>query len=175
LPDPNGPCLNVHITTSREKTMTLYSLGNPVFQLYAIAASLAILKLMAHAFHTVYQMVRNDGGFLNPEDLRQTLFNPNPDPRQLGKVEDVERARRMHRNEMENTPAFLVAGLLLVAAAPGQLFAAVTLVGYLLARLAHTYAYATKRDHEVRAACFTAGALFTMAMVVHVLVSALSR
>ena len=155
--------------------MTPYNLDNPVFQIYIVAACLAILKLIGHAFFTVVQMIRSNGGYLNPEDLRQTVFNPNPNPRQLGEVEDVERARRMQRNEMENTPAFLMAGLLLVAVAPGQLFALVTLVGYLLARLAHTYAYATKRDHEVRAACFTAGALFTVAMVAHVLVSVFHR
>ena len=152
-----------------------YSLDNPVFVTCIVAASLAILKLIAHAFYTVYQMVRCNGGFLNAEDLRKTLFNPNPDPRQLDAFEDVERARRMHRNEMENTPAFLVAGLLLVAVAPGQLFVAVTMYGYLLARLGHTYAYVTKRDHEIRAACFSAGALFTVAMVIHVLVSVFTR
>ena len=155
--------------------MSPYNLDNPVFQIYIVAACLAILKLIGHSFYTVVQMIRCDGGFLNPEDLRQTLFNPKPNPGQLGEIEDVERARRMHRNEMENTPAFLVAGLLLVAVAPGQLFAVVTMVGYLLARVGHTYAYATKRDHEVRAASFTAGALFTVAMVVHVLVSVLQR
>ena len=151
--------------------MTPYTLDNPVFQIYLVAASLAILKLIAHAFHTVVQMVRCDGGYLNPEDLRQTLFNPAPDPRQLGAHDKVERSRRMHRNELENTPAFLVAGLLLVAVAPAQWFALVTLFGYLLARLAHSYAYAAQLDHEVRAACFTLGALLTVAMVVHVLVS----
>jgi len=153
--------------------MTPFSLDNPVFQTYAIAASLAILKLIGHAFYTVYQMVRCDGGFLNPEDLRQTLFNPRPDPRQLGEVEEVERARRMHRNEMENTPAFLAAGWLVVAVSASPVFAMVTMYGYLLARLAHTWAYATKRDHETRAACFTLGALCTVAMVGHVLVNVL--
>jgi uncharacterized MAPEG superfamily protein len=140
-----------------------------------VAACLAILKLVAHGFYTVYRMVRSDGGFLNPEDLRKTPFNPNPQPAQLGPYEDVERARRMHRNEMENTPAFLAAGLLLVAAAPSKTFAMVTLFGYLLARLAHSYAYATQRDHEVRAACFTLGALCTVAMAVHVLASVLQH
>jgi len=155
--------------------MTPYSLDNPIFQIYIVVACLAILKLIGHAFYTVYQMVRCDGGYLNPEDLRQTLFNPRPDPGQLGAYEDVERARRMHRNEMENTPVFLVAGLLLVAVAPGQVFAVVTMVGYLLARLAHSYAYATKRDHEVRAACFTAGAILTVAMVIYTLVGVFHR
>lgn len=155
--------------------MNAYSLDNPVFQVYAVAASLAILKLIAHSFYTVYRMVRSDGGFLNPEDLRKTPFNPNPRPEQLAAFEDVERARRMHRNEIENTPAFLAAGLLLVAAAPSLVFATVTMFGYLLARLAHSYAYATQRDHEVRAAWFTLGAVFTVAMVVHVLVSVLQR
>ncbi|MDM0046571.1 MAPEG family protein [Variovorax dokdonensis] len=155
--------------------MNAYSLDNPIFQIYAVAASLAILKLIGHAFYTVYRMVRSDGGYLNPEDIRKTLFNPHPQATQLQAYEDVERARRMHRNELENTPAFLAAGLLLVAAQPSQMFAMITMFGYLAARLAHSYAYATERDHEVRAACFTVGAVFTVAMVLYVLVSLLQR
>ena len=151
--------------------MNLYSLDNPVFRIYVVAAALAVLKLIAHAFLTVHRMMRSRGGYLNPEDLRATVLNPQPDPRQIQPVEDVERARRMHRNELENTPAFLAAGLLFVAAAPGVALAATLLYGYVLARVLHAWAYLTARDHEVRATFFTLGALATVAMALYALVA----
>ena len=41
---------------------------------------------------------------------------------------------------------------------------ALLLYGYVAARIAHAWAYATARDHEVRATFFTLGALSTVAM-----------
>jgi len=34
---------------------------NPIFRIYVIAASLAILKLISHAFLTVYRMMKIKG------------------------------------------------------------------------------------------------------------------
>jgi uncharacterized MAPEG superfamily protein len=144
---------------------------NPVFRIFVIAAGVAILKMVGHSFFTVSRMMKNNGGFLNPEDTRKTFGNPNPSADQLKPLEDVERARRMHRNELENTPIFLVAGLLFVAASPPVWFASIALYGYVAARFAHTYAYATARDHEVRASFFSIGALLTVSMVVDALVA----
>ena len=155
--------------------MSVLSLDNPVFRVYVIAASLAIIKMITHAFLTVYRMMKVNGGFLNPEDTRKTIGNPNPSPQQLAADDYVERARRMHRNEGENTPLFLVAGLLFVAASPSVALASALLYGYVLARLAHAYAYVTQRDHEVRATFFTVGAVITVIMTVYALVAALAR
>jgi glutathione S-transferase len=145
--------------------MNLYSLDNPVFRLYVIAASLAIVKMIGHAFLTVHRMMRAKGGYLNPEDLRKTALNPDPSNSQIAPNDYVERARRLHRNEGENTPPFLVAGLLLVAA--------LLLFGYVATRLAHTWAYLTEQDHEVRATFFTIGAAITVGMALYALVAAL--
>jgi uncharacterized MAPEG superfamily protein len=155
--------------------VNLFSLDNPVFRIYVIAGALAILKMIAHAFLTVYRMMKTKGGFLNAEDTRKTFSNPHPSPQQLAADDYVERARRMHRNEGENTPPFLVAGLLFVAASPPVVLAALLLYGYVLARLAHAYAYVTERDHEVRATFFTIGAVITVIMTVYALVAALAR
>jgi len=154
--------------------MNLFSLENPVFQVYVVAASLAILKMIGHAFLTVQRMVSANGGFLNPEDTRRTISNPNPSPEQIAPNDYVERARRMHRNEGENTPLFLAAGLLLVSAAPPLWLASVLLYGYVAARVAHTIAYLTAQNHEVRAACFSAGALCTVVAVAYALVVAMT-
>jgi glutathione S-transferase len=147
--------------------MSPFTIDNPVFTLYVLAAGLAILKMLGHAFLTVQRMVKVNGGFLNAEDTRRTLMNPHPSPTQIGTNDYVERARRLHRNEGENTPLFLVAGLLLVAASPSTTVAVVFLFGYIAARVAHTWAYLTERDHEVRATCFTLGAALTAGMVVY--------
>jgi glutathione S-transferase len=153
--------------------MNLYTLDNPVFRLYVIAASLAIVKMIGHAFLTVHRMMRAKGGFLNPEDLRKTVLNPEPDHSQIAPNDAVERARRLHRNEGENTPLFLVAGLLLVSASPPVAVAATLLFGYVATRLAHTWAYLTEQDHEVRATFFTIGAAITVGMALYALVAAL--
>jgi uncharacterized MAPEG superfamily protein len=155
--------------------MSQFALENPVFRIYVIAAGLAILKMIAHAFLTVYRMLRTNGGFLNPEDTRRTALNPNPVPGQVEPNDYVERARRMHRNEGENTPLFLAAGLLFVAASPPVVLAAILMYGYVVARVAHAWAYITERDHEVRATFFTVGALLTVAMTVYALAVALAR
>jgi uncharacterized MAPEG superfamily protein len=155
--------------------MSQFALENPVFRIYVIAASLAILKMIAHAFLTVYRMLRTNGGFLNPEDARRTVLNPNPVPGQVAPNDYVERARRMHRNEGENTPLFLAAGLLFVAASPPVALAAILMYGYVVARVAHAWAYITERDHEVRATFFTVGALLTVAMTVYALAVAIAR
>jgi glutathione S-transferase/prostaglandin-E synthase 1 len=120
-------------------------------------------------------MIKSDGGLLNPEDTRKTPFNPAPSASQLEPNEYVERARRMHRNEGENTPIFLVAGLLFVAASPPLAVAIGLMFGYVMARVAHTYAYLTKRDHEIRAAFFTVGAIIIVIMVLYALAAVLSR
>ena len=155
--------------------MSPFSLDNPVFRIFLIAAGIAILKMIAHSFLTVYRMSRSNGGFLNAEDIRKTIGNPNPSPGQLAVNDYVERARRMHRNEGENTPIFLVAGLMLVSVSPPIILAAVMMYGYVLARIAHSYAYITERDHEVRASFFSLGALLTVGMVLYTLAVVLFR
>lgn len=155
--------------------MTELTLENPVFRTYAIAAALAILKMLFHAYLVVVQMMRVKGGFASPEDLRKTALNPDPKPEQLQPNEPVERARRMHRNEGENTPYFLAAGLIFAAASPPLWLAAVLLYGYIAARVLHFWAYATAKDHEVRATFYTLGTVSVAAMAVYALWAALAR
>lgn len=147
---------------------------DPVFRTYVIAAALAILKMMFHAYLVVYQMMRVKGGFVNPEDTRKTPLNPDPSPAQIQPNEAVERARRMHRNEGENTPYFLAAGLIFVAATPPGWLAALLLYGYIAARVAHFWAYATAQIHDVRATFYTLGTVSIIAMAAYALWAALA-
>lgn len=149
--------------------MSLFHLENPVFAAYAIAAALMVLKLMGQGWMTVYRMMKSDAGLVSPEDLRQTPLNPNPRPEQLELNDYVDRARRMHRNDLENIPGFLVAGLLLVACDPALWLAQVTFYGFVLARLGHFWAYVTAQNHEVRATSYTIGSVIVIAMSLYVL------
>ena len=69
-------------------------------------------------------MFKVNGGFRYPEDARKSLANPDPSPGQLLPNEYVERSRRMHANDVENIPLFLVAGLLYVCTSPSRWLAA---------------------------------------------------
>ena len=154
--------------------MTAFSLNNPVFATYAITGSIMILKLMGQGWMTVYRMLRVDSGWASPEDMRGGLINRNPRPGQLDVNDYVDRSRRMHRNDLENIPAFLAVGLLFVAIEPSLQLANILMYGFVGARALHAIAYATKRSHEVRATFYTIGSLVVIAMAVMVLRAALS-
>ncbi len=147
---------------------------NPVFQAYGIAAALAILKLMGQAWVTVVFMLKEGGGFVSPEDAKNQPGNRHPDPSQLEPNPRVERSRRMQRNDLENIPGFLFAGLLFVMCAPPPWLAYILFFGFMISRALHTWAYATAQWHNVRAAFFSFGAAAVIVMAVYVLVTALT-
>lgn len=137
---------------------------NPVFATYLIAAALMILKAASMSWLTVVQMMRFNGGFRSPEDLRKTALNPNPDPSQLGPNEPVDRIRRIHLNDLENIPFFLGAGLIFVLTGPPLLLSQALLYGYVVTRLLHFVAYLTAQTHDLRAALWTPGSLIILFM-----------
>jgi len=61
-------------------------------------------------------------------------LNRAPDRRQLQVSDHVDRLRRMHCNDLENIPAFWIAGLLLVTTAPPLLPAQLLMYGFVTAR-----------------------------------------
>lgn len=142
--------------------MDQLTLANPVFAAYAIAAAILVLKGVAMSWLTVARMISTNAGLLNPEDLRKTPFNGNPDPAQLLPDERVERIRRMQRNDLENLPYFFMAGLLYVTTSPPLWLAQLLFYGFVATRLAHFLAYFTAQNHEVRAALWTPGSLITL-------------
>ncbi len=132
-----------------------------------------VLKMMLQGWMTVYRMLKSNSGFASKEDLRKGMINKNPSPEQLEVNDYVDRSRRMHRNDLENIPAFLIAGLLFVVVDPSLWAAQALMYGFVLARLAHFAAYATAQSHEVRATFYSIGSLIVIYMVIHVLVAAL--
>lgn len=153
--------------------MTSYTMENPLFVAYAIAASIMILKIMGQGYMTVWRMARSGMGLLNPEDLLPGPTNRKPDPRQVEPNEYVDRSRRIHRNDLENIPAFLAAGLLFVAVEPPFALGYLLMALFVVARLVHTIVYATAQEHHIRAIPYTIGSLVVIFMAAYVLIVAL--
>jgi glutathione S-transferase len=153
--------------------MNPLNLQDPLFATYVIAATLMILKAVSMSWLTVVRMMHVKGGFRAPEDIRKTPLNPTPDPKQLETDERVERIRRIHLNDLENLPFFLVAGFLYVFTQPSLLLARVLLYGYVVSRLLHFAAYVSARTHDTRAALWTAGSLILIFMTCRTLFAAL--
>jgi glutathione S-transferase len=98
--------------------MNALTLQNPAFGAYAIAAALMNLKGVGMSWLTVFRMMKVNGGFRSPEDIRKTTFNPHPNPGQLAPNDYVDRIRRIQLNDVESLPYFLVAGLVFVVTDP---------------------------------------------------------
>jgi uncharacterized MAPEG superfamily protein len=143
------------------------TLDNPVFATYAVAATIMIVKMMGQGWITVARMMKVGGGFLNPEDSAAGKVNPHPRSGQLDPDEYVERSRRMHRNDTENIPVFLVAGLLFALTQPPLWVAQVLLYGYVASRVAHFWAYITAKSHEVRATFFSIGSIIVIGIAIY--------
>ena len=144
--------------------MELLSVENPVFRVYLIAVALTVLKVMGQGWMTVFRMMKANAGFASPEDARAGPLNRAPSPGQLDINDDVERSRRMHRNDLENIPAFWAIGLAFVAIDPALWLAQLAMYGFVLARAVHSIAYATAQSHELRSIPYTIGSLIVMAM-----------
>ena len=153
--------------------MDKLSLHNPLFATYVVAATLLILKAVSMSWLTVARMMKVNAGFRSPEDLQKTPLNKTPDPSQLDKNEYVDRIRRIHLNDLENLPFFLVAGLLYILTAPSLLVARILLFGYVATRLLHFVAYFTARTHDTRATLWTMGSLILIFMTGRTLLAAL--
>lgn len=154
--------------------MDQLSLQNPLFATYAVAATIMILKAASMSWLTVVRMMQVKGGFRSPEDIKKTPLNPEPDPQQLQPNEAVDRVRRIHLNDLENIPFFLVSGFLFVLTEPSLQLAQALLYGYVATRLLHFLAYFSGRTHDTRAALWTPGSLIILYMAGRTLFVALS-
>jgi glutathione S-transferase len=89
--------------------MDKLSFQNPLFNIYAVAACIMVLKAVMMSWLTVIRMMQANGGFRSPEDIKKTILNPNPSAEQLVPNEYVDRIRRIQLNDLENLPFFLIA------------------------------------------------------------------
>ena len=152
--------------------MTALSLSDPLFTTYVVAATLIILKAVSMSWLTVVRMMRENGGFRSPEDIRKTPFNPNPGREQLAPNDRVDRIRRIQQNDLESLPYFLAAALIFVLTGPPLLLAQILLYGYVVTRLLHFAAYLTAQTHDMRAMLWTPGSLILIFITLWSLVAA---
>src|ERR1700712_978958 len=144
--------------------METFNLHNQIFNTYAIAASIMVLKAVSMSWLTVVRMMKVNGGFRSPEDIKKTALNPKPNPDQLEPNEYVDRIRRIQQNDLENLPFFLIAGFLFILTEPSLRLAQWLLYGYVVSRLLHFAAYFTARTHDTRATLWTVGSLILIFM-----------
>jgi glutathione S-transferase len=146
------------------------NLKDPVLQTYLIAASLMCLKMMLQAWITIYQMIKVNGGFLHPEDIKKTSMNRNPSPDQLKPNPNVERSRSIQRNDI---PVFLLSGFLFTLTQPALWAVQILMYGYVTSRLLHSYVLGTAKTHELRAVFFSIGSVIVGGMSLYTLLTAL--
>jgi glutathione S-transferase len=150
------------------------SLSDPLFATYAIAAAIMILKAVSMSWLTVVRMMKENGGFRSPEDMKRTRFNPNPHAAQLAPNDRVERIRRIQQNDLESLPYFLVAGFLFLFTEPALWVAQAVLYGFVATRFLHFAAYLTEQTHDTRAMLWTPGSLILIFMAASVLFHAVA-
>jgi glutathione S-transferase len=148
--------------------------GNPIFLTYMIAASIMIIKVASMSWLTVLRMMKVKGGYRSPEDIKKTALNPNPSEKQLAPNDYVERVRRIHMNDMENVPFFLLAGFLFIFTNPSLMAMQILMYTYVVTRILHFFAYLTEQIHDVRAALWTPGSLIILYMAVKILITAIA-
>ena len=127
-------------------------------RLYAICALLLVLKMMGLAVYTSALRMRK-GVYASPEDygFQGKPASGRSDP-------EVERARRAHRNDLENVLPFLIVGPLYVLSGPSVAGAWTCFVGFTAARILHTLFY-LRSAMPHRTLAYGAGFLITLWMV----------
>jgi glutathione S-transferase len=150
-----------------------FSLSDPLVRSYVIAACIMIFKALGMSWLTVARMIQVKGGYRSPEDIKKTPLNPEPHPGQLAPDDRVDRVRRIHLNDLESVPFFLVAGLLFLLTAPPLWLAQLLFYGYVASRMLHFAAYLSARTHDTRAWLWSVGSVALLYMTGHTLYVAL--
>nr|QHU80006.1 microsomal glutathione S-transferase 1 [Bemisia tabaci] len=114
----------------------IYSLDNPVFTAYIFYTSILLLKMLFMVFVIGSQRFKK-GIFISEEDkaLHPKAKIRHDDP-------DIERCRRAHQNDLENIPAFILAGALYQLTSPSAWLAIQLFRFGTIARIVHTFVYA---------------------------------
>jgi uncharacterized MAPEG superfamily protein len=127
-------------------------------RLYSICALLLVLKMLALATYTSSIRMRKTV-YASPEDY---TFQGKPATTRADP--DVERARRAHRNDLENILPFLAIGPIYLAAGPTSVGAWICFVGFTTARILHTLFY-VREAMPHRTLAYAAGQLVTLWMI----------
>jgi uncharacterized membrane protein YecN with MAPEG domain len=135
----------------------------PLLRIYALTAIVLALKMSANSIvqgraRTVAKV------FVNPEDA--LMFGGTP---AMVEVEAVARGGRVWHNDLENIPIFLILALVYAIAGLSTFAFVIYCVGFTIARILHTIFY-FNGVQPWRTIAYTAGALISVALMIHLLV-----
>jgi glutathione S-transferase len=138
----------------------------PALEMYALAATLLGLHLLALALWTGTARVMNKV-YVNPEDAKMNKA-------EAAEAEHpaVSRAKRAHQNALENAVPFFAIGYLYAASAPSKQGAVIYFGTFATMRILHSVFYLWGRQ-PFRTLTFGIGVLTTIGMAVHVIRAAL--
>jgi glutathione S-transferase len=139
---------------------------NPALQLLGVVYLILVLKMVAVGSYTSVLRIRR-GVYATSEDFQLQGLSP-----PAGPDEDIERARRAHRNDLENILPFFGAALFYAFTHPSLFMARIYFVGFGTARVLHSIFYIFQKQPH-RTIAFTIGLLLMLAMVFTTLVSLL--
>ena len=141
-------------------------LADPAVRLFAICYLILVIKMMAVGTYTSTVRIRRRV-FATPEDYEFQGMSASS-----AADEDIERARRAHRNDLENILPFLGVGLLYALTHPSTLGAQINFIGFTVARVLHSIFYIAEMQ-PYRTIVFMVGYLLMLWMVIASLVSLL--
>ncbi len=139
-------------------------LANPAGRLFAICYLILVIKMMAVGIYTG-TVRRRRRVFATPEDYKLQGMSASD-----AADEDIERARRAHRNDLENILPFLGVGLVYALTSPSMLGAQISFIGFTAARVLHSLFYMLQMQPH-RSIVFTVGFVLMLWMVIASLVS----
>lgn len=131
----------------------------PALATLGIVTCVLVLKMTAVGLATTFQRMRHLR-FASPEDLALV-----PDA-STERHDDIERARRAHRNDLENIPPFLLVALFFALTRPPATAVAIYYWGFTAARIAHSVFY-LRSAQPFRTVSYTIGWLALVAMTIH--------
>ena len=111
-------------------------ISQPAIQAWAIASIVIALKTFGVAFYTSSIRMRKHV-YSSPEDYALQKQEP-----KSGLDDDVERARRIHQNDLENGLPFVMVGLVYALTDPTTLGIWLCYGGFTVSRILHTISYA---------------------------------
>ena len=140
-------------------------LDSPALRMFGIAYVILVLKMVAVGAYTSMLRIRT-GVYATSEDFAFTGSPAAP------RREDIERARRAHRNDLENILPFFGVGLLYAFTNPSATAAAIYYFGFAAARIAHSITYLAQWQPH-RTIAFSIGLALMLAMTVSTLLALL--
>ncbi|XP_022192850.2 prostaglandin E synthase-like isoform X2 [Nilaparvata lugens] len=142
----------------------LLSWNNTVFCGLAFYSIILIIQMFILAVYTGITRIKKQA-FANPEDAASVGVEvKHNDP-------DVERVHRVHLNNLENIPAFILSGLFYTASNPNVMIALMLFRIFFVFRILHTVAQLFLHVRMFRSICFFAALFINVFMLIMALMA----